>query len=148
MKKANVLFDIVVITISLFFFSKTFSFPEGIGQGGIGPAFFPKIILVTIIFFCLIDILKVILLNKVQEEGRHFFEGITRHHAISFCVVVGSMILMIFFLGKLPFILISIIMLFIQFIVLKLKVLTSLVTAVILSISVYLIFVKGFSVLL
>lgn len=144
MKQANVLFNSMVMIISGFFFYKTLSFPEGPGQGGIGPAFFPQIILISIILFCAYDLIKVLIV-KLNES---LFEGVTRQHVISFCVVFMSMLLMIFFFGKLPFILIATIMIFIQCMILKMKMLTSLITSLALSVSVYLIFVKGFSVLL
>jgi hypothetical protein len=144
MKKANVLFDVVVMVISGFFFYKTLSFPEGPGQGGIGPAFFPQIILGSLILFSAYDLIQALF----KKEISRFFEGVTRHNAISFIVVVAMMMLMIFFLGKLPFILIASVMIFVQCLILKMKVLSSLLTSVILSVSVYLIFVKGFSVLL
>lgn len=144
MKMANILFNVILIVIAAFFFKETFSFPEGSDIGGIGPAFFPQTMLILVIIFAVYN-----LAEAVISIGREkFFEGITRVNAVTFCVVIGSMLLMIFFLGSLPFILIASVMLFIQCYFLKLKLITSVITSLVLSVSVYLIFVKGFSVLL
>ncbi|ERN51819.1 tripartite tricarboxylate transporter TctB family protein [Alkalihalophilus marmarensis] len=142
MKKANVVFNAILILLSGFFFYQSLSFPSG--AGGVGPAFFPRIMLVSIILICTYNLI-VTLINHTNEP---FFKDIDKNKGIAFCVVVGSMAVMIFLLGKLPFILIASTMLFIQCIIMRLKILTSVLTASILSVSVYLIFVKGFNVLL
>lgn len=144
MKMANILFNVFLILIATFFFKETFSFPEGSDIGGIGPAFFPQTMLILVIVFAVYNLVEAVI-SKGREK---FFEGITRVNAVTFSVVIGSMLLMIFFLGSLPFILIASVMLFIQCYFLKLKLITSVITSLVLSVSVYLIFVKGFSVLL
>lgn len=144
MKMANILFNVFLIVIAAFFFQETFAFPKGSDTGGIGPAFFPQTMLILVIIFAVYNLAEAII-SKAREK---FFEDITRVNVVTFCVVIGSMLLMIFFLGSLPFILIASVMLFIQCYFLKLKLITSVITALVLSVSVYLIFVKGFSVLL
>lgn len=144
MKMANILFNVFLIAIAAYFFKETLSFPEGADIGGIGPAFFPQTMLILVIVFAVYNLGAAVI---TKEKGR-FFEGVTRANGISFCVVIGSMLLMIFFLGLLPFILIASIMLFIQCYFLKIKLIPSVITSIVLSVSVYLIFVKGFSVLL
>lgn len=144
MKKANVLFDVILIMAAVYFFMETLSFPDGDELGGIGPAFFPQLMLLLLVGFCLIDIVSSI---RKKSDSR-FFEGSSRTNIISITVVLGSMLAMIFLLGKMPFIPIAAAMILCQCLILKLKLIPSLLTSVILSVSIYLIFVKGFSVLL
>ncbi|WP_413305925.1 tripartite tricarboxylate transporter TctB family protein [Bacillus sp. 1P10SD] len=144
MKIANMIFHVILIAVSLFFFKESLSFPKGDGLGGLSPAFFPQLMLILVIVFSAYDLI----VSFLKKENARFFEGVTGKMAVSFGVVFGSMLLMIFLLGKLPFILIAAVMLFIQCMILKLKLGTSLVTSVVLSVSIYLIFVKGFNVLL
>ncbi|WP_394138361.1 tripartite tricarboxylate transporter TctB family protein [Cytobacillus oceanisediminis] len=144
MKKANILFNVVLIIAAAYFFIESLSFPDGADLGGIGPAFFPQMMLLLLIGFCLIDIV-----NSIRKKSdSRFFEGSSRTNIISISVVLGSMLAMIFLLGKMPFILIAAAMILCQCLILKLKLIPSLLTSIILSVSIYLIFVKGFSVLL
>lgn|SRR5699024_1590972 len=144
MKKINIIFDFIIISLSIFFFTKSFSFPNKGGGLESDSALFPQLVLIAVVVFVLIDIGSII----VDKNKNDFFSKYEKAHLVQLILFVLTMVLFVFLLKKLPFILLAVSIIFIQCLVLRVKFINSIIIAVSLSVSVYFLFVHGLNVIL
>jgi len=144
MKKINIILDFIIMGLSIFFFNRSFSFADK-GEGlANNSGLFPQLILIAIVIFVLIDIVSII----ADKNKQYFFSEFEKAHLIKFFLFILTMILFVFLLKKVPFILLAIGVVFIQCLVLRVKLINSIIISVSLSVSVYFLFVHGLNVIL
>lgn len=144
MRKVNIIFDAIVLISSVFLFVISFSLPKGTGSPGSNPAIYPQIILLMIIVFSVIDLIKIF----VQKNNDVFLQGNEKKNVKSVLIITLLITLFIVLFKKIPFIILSTVIIFLQGIVLRQKWGTALLIAVVLSISVYSLFVYGLNIIL
>ena len=143
MRTANIGLNSLILIICGLFYWQTFNFTTTFGQDGIGPAFFPRIILIIIMIASLSELIRSFALEKgplIPKEKR----GLALR-MIMFIVVIA---LYISVLGTVNFILASTVALLLISMIMKLRLLPSLFTSVGLSVAVFLIFSTGFNIIL
>lgn len=144
MRKVNIIFDAIVLISAIFLFYISFSLPEGSGSPGSNPAIYPQIVLLLIIAFSVIDIMKIV----AQKNKEAFLQAVERKNVKNVVIITLLIALFIFLFKKVPFIVLATVIIFIQCLVLKQKWGTALIIAVVLSVSVYSLFVYGLNVIL
>src|SRR5699024_10660301 len=144
MKKINIILDFIIMGLSIFFFNRSFSFADIWEVLANNSGLFPQLILIAIVIFVLIDIVSII----ADKNKQYFFSEFEKAHLIKFFLFILTMILFVFLLKKVPFILLAIGVVFIQCLVLRVKLINSIIISVSLSVSVYFLFVHGLNVIL
>lgn len=143
MRTANIGLNSLIIVICGLFYWQTFNYTTTFGQDGIGPAFFPRIILIIIMITSLIELIRSFSLEKSSLIPKE-----KRGHALRMVLFIVVIALYISVLGTVNFILASSVALFFLSMMMKLRLLPSLITSVALSVVVYLIFSSGFNIIL
>ncbi|WJE15248.1 tripartite tricarboxylate transporter TctB family protein [Halobacillus sp. ACCC02827] len=140
MKDLRLWINATIFIIAVFLFWQTFQFNTAFQQEGVGPAFFPRVTLIVIMVLTVIE--TFLALRKAKEEGR---QQVMSKRLFLFIVAIGAFV---FLFQALPFLVISTITLFLMGVILRIKVLPSVLLSVILSVSVYYIFTEGFNIIL
>jgi|SRR5699024_3242393 len=143
MRYANIILNICILLICGFLYWNTFSFTSSFGSDNIGPAYFPRIILLIIMVTSIMEIIKSFSEKKSSESIIPNKSSVIK---ISFFVLIIALYILV--LGKIPFVIASFVMLFLLSIVLQLRLLPSILISIGLSVTVYLIFSTGFNVIL
>ncbi|WP_101842589.1 tripartite tricarboxylate transporter TctB family protein [Halobacillus sp. Marseille-P3879] len=140
MKKLRIGINITIFIICAYLFRETFQFNNSLNQQGVGPSFFPRVLLAIIMLLTFIEIFTSLKMRKeaipITSSGKRL-----TLFALTFLVFISLF-------NTLPFLVISVGFLFIMGIILKIKLLPSLLFSIILSISVYYIFTQGFNIIL
>lgn len=144
MKKANLIFNLIVLIASAYFFSLTFSFPTRFGIEDSGPALFPRVSLGILIILLLLD--TFIIVKKKNDEPLFTKEERTKIGRLGLFIL--TIFFFVFFLGKVNFILLAMISLFILCIILRLNLISSIVTSVCLSLFIHFVFIEGLNIIL
>ncbi len=143
MRAANISVNIIIIAICAWLFWQTYHFSTTFAQDGIGPAYFPRIILIIIIGTALIELIRSFKLEKgpiIPKDKRKI--------ALRMALFIAVIAMFILMLEAIPFILAASISLFLISMILKLSFLPSLLTSVGLSVIVYYLFTAGFNIIL
>lgn len=144
MKKANVILDLIVLGLAIFFFYDSLSLPKGKGTPGSNPAIYPQIILISIIAFVILDLIKII----AEKNKEVFLQQLEKKNLKKLGLMTLSIAVLILLLTKVPFVVLSIGIVLIQCLLLKIKPVTAIITAVVLGVSVYSLFVFGLNIIL
>lgn len=143
MRAANITVNTIIITVCTWLFWQTFHFSTTFAQDGVGPAYFPRIILVIIIGTALIELVRSFRLEKGPIIPKN-----KRNIALRTGLFIAIIAIFIIMLEAVPFILAASISLFLIGMLLKLPLLPALLTSVGLSVSVYYLFTAGFNIIL
>lgn len=144
MKRVNVIFDLIILGISIFFFYESFSLPDGTGSPGTNPAIYPQVILISVIILVLIDLISI----YAEQNKEKFLSKFEKRQLKRLLAVGFSIVVFIILFKNIPFILLAFGLIFIQCLVLKLRPVTSIITALTISVSVYTLFVYGLNIIL
>jgi|SRR5690625_2525522 len=143
MRIANIGLNSLILIICGLFYWQTLNFTTAFGQDGIGPAFFPRIILIIIMVTSFIELIRSFSLERSSLIPKEKW-GL----ALRMALFIGVIALYISVLGTVNFILASSVALLLLSMIMKLRLLPSLITSVGLSVAVYLIFSAGFNIIL
>ncbi|WP_339226877.1 tripartite tricarboxylate transporter TctB family protein [Oceanobacillus sp. FSL K6-2867] len=143
MRAANLMFSIAIIGICGFLFSETYQFTTMFAQDGIGPAFFPRVILALIIITQLFELVKSFRLENSPMVPKSMWPN-----SIRLVIFIAVVILFISLLGVVPFIINASISLFLLCLILRLPFFPSVLASVGLSVVVYIIFKEGFNIMI
>ncbi|MFD1064465.1 tripartite tricarboxylate transporter TctB family protein [Oceanobacillus locisalsi] len=144
MKKANLIFNAILFVAIVYLFVLTFFFPTRFGIEDSGPAIFPRFALIGLSILLLIDTISTIRKNGniplfTQEEKKKL---------VRFMLLLATIFVFVLLLGKINFIILSLISLFIVSTIFKLKWMTSVMTSVVLTLFIYFVFVEGLNIVL
>lgn len=144
MRVANYVFNIFVVLVSLYFLYLTIDFPASSTPGMPGPAFFPRVMLIVTIVLLVLDMV----ITFKGDNQSSFFTSLEYEQAKYFIISIAYILLFVFFLGKVHFILLASIFTILFCKLFRLTWKGSIITAITLSVTIYLIFEKSFHVLL
>lgn len=144
LKKTTLTVNTIIFIVALYFLNSTFDFPEKMAGQKVGPAFFPRVMLISLLVLLMIDTFSV--LKKKDTEP--LFDEEEKRKLLPLVAVILLIFVFTFLLGKINFILLASVILFSICMVLRLKWIPSVIVSVSLSVGVFLIFVEFFRVLL
>jgi hypothetical protein len=144
LKTANLLLNGTITVACLIFFYQTFHFPMLFGIEDSGPALFPRIALAALLLFVIID--SAVIIRK--RDGEFFFTKEERGNLWRLALLIGLLVFFVFFLGKLPFLILSLVTMFLIGLVFQLKWGPALLTAVVLTFFIQFVFIKGLNIIL
>lgn len=144
MKILHMATSLIIMLTAGYFFIVSLSFPPGMGGGVPGPAFFPQLILILVILLSIIYLVQVI---REKDPGPIFTE-LERSKLLTLLIISIAILIFVFFLGKISFFILAPGFLLLICLILRLHWRTSLLTTIILCLMVYLIFMKGFKVII
>lgn len=144
MKKANLIFNLVLFIVIVYLFVLTFSFPTRFGIEDSGPTIFPRFALIGLAILLVMDSLAVVR----KKVNLPLFSQDEKKKLVRFVLLLVIIFTFVFCLGKLNFIILSLISLFLISMVFKLKWVTSLITSVTLTLFIYFVFVEGLNIVL
>ncbi|WP_245737036.1 tripartite tricarboxylate transporter TctB family protein [Salibacterium qingdaonense] len=129
-----------VLIVCSYLFWETFQFNTNFNAQGLGPAFFPRATLLCIAFLNIVEIVSAFKSKQPQEQ-----HSIMSKQLLLF---ITAILCFVGLFNSLPFLLVAIVTLFLMSLILKLKLVSSLVFSVTISLAVYLIFTQGFNIIL
>lgn len=144
MRRTNIIFNLLLLIASVYFFTLTFSFPTRFGIEDSGPALFPRVGLGILVLLLLLDTFAV--LKKKNEES--FFTQEEKSKLGRFGLFIGIIFVFVFLLGKIYFLFLSMVVLFLLCLIVKVKWTSSIVTSVLLSLLIYFVFIKGLNIII
>lgn len=142
-RTANIGINIFILAICGWLFWQTYNFSTTFAQDGMGPAYFPRIILIIIFITSLVE-----LINSFKINNAPIIPKSKRGIAIRLLLFILVLALFINLLGIIPFVLSASISLFFLSLILKLPYLPSALISVGLSVAVYFIFTTGFNIII
>ncbi|WP_208587731.1 tripartite tricarboxylate transporter TctB family protein [Gracilibacillus suaedae] len=144
MRITNVSFNLILLLICGLLYWQTYNFSTLFGSDGIGPAYFPRLIIILIMITNIIELFFSI---KTKSSKRLFLIEHSRR-VLELCLFIAVIAGFISLLGTLPFILIASISMFLLCMVLKLPLIPSILVSVGLSVVVHFVFIEGFNIML
>lgn len=143
MRLFHVTFGLMILAASLISYTMTLAFPPGTSVDP-GPAYFPRMVLSGTILLTLIYMVQT-LKSKNRES---IFTVLEKSNLRTLLLVVFVTIVFVLLFGKVPFMILAPLVFLALCKILRLSWMSAVLTALILSSAVYLIFTKGFRVLL
>ncbi|MCG1010649.1 tripartite tricarboxylate transporter TctB family protein [Salinicoccus sp. ID82-1] len=140
MKNLRIIVSTFLLITFSFLFWQTFQFKTSFASQGVGPAFFPRVTLLILIVLNVIEIASAVKYDSKGESRK-----LINKQLLLFVAVI---LLFVGLFSNFPFLIVSIVTLFLMSIILKLKLIPSLLFSVAISLTVYLIFTEGFNIIL
>ncbi|TSB48431.1 tripartite tricarboxylate transporter TctB family protein [Alkalicoccobacillus porphyridii] len=144
MKRTNLIFNISFIFGSVYLFFVTYTFPTRFGVEDSGPALFPRFALIALVVLLVLDSIMILKNNS----DKPIFDQNEKKKLKSLVLFNIIIFLFIFLLGKVNFIFLSIVCLFILCKILKINWKSSIITSSVLSLFIYFVFVEGLNIIL
>ncbi|NGP45755.1 tripartite tricarboxylate transporter TctB family protein [Bacillaceae bacterium SIJ1] len=143
MRTANICFDLILLIVCGWLFWLTFSFTTLFTQDGIGPSYFPRLILIVLMMTTLVDLFKSFFIEK-----KRFLPPEAKSLVVRLILFSSVIALFITLMEGIPFIINASVSLFLLSLIINISVLPAIITSVALSVTVYFIFTAGFNVIL
>lgn len=144
MRIANVSFSLVILMICGFLYWQTYNFSTMFGSDGIGPAYFPRLIIMLIMITIIIELF----FSLRAKSSKRLFSKESRRRVLQLFLFIAVIAGFISLLGVLPFILVASASMFLLCMVLKLPLIPSILVSVGLSVVVHFVFIEGFNIML
>ncbi|PTM59329.1 tripartite tricarboxylate transporter TctB family protein [Desmospora activa] len=143
-KPLSLLFNAGMVLVAVYLFTLTSQFPSPSNPNIPGPAYFPRLMLGLLVILLIADGIRTLL----QRRMGPFFSDEEKKGLKKWLYIIGVVLLFVFTLGRLPFLPVMAVVIFAMCKLLQLNWKGSILTTVILSLLVYLIFIKGFHVMI